>query len=90
MIENSKNAAQDSSRAQWLREEIAKKQVAISSAQREYKILLEQRQEEGYQHQTVGFGQSASYSPPPKGADMGSKNIEKLEAEMSEIKAMLN
>lgn len=50
MIENSKNAAQDSSRAQWLREEIAKKQVAISSAQREYKILLEQRQEEGYQH----------------------------------------
>lgn len=41
MIQSTKATANDSSRSHWLREEIAKKQVQISTAQREYKLLLE-------------------------------------------------
>lgn len=75
---------QETSRMQFLREEIAKKQVQISTVQREYRNLLEQRTELAI----MGPNQS---SPPPRsaGADQG-YNLNRLENEMSEIRSMLN
>lgn len=37
------NGKEESQRVGWLREELAKKQIEISSAQRQYKELLEQK-----------------------------------------------
>ena len=73
---------QETSRMQFLREEIAKKQVQISTVQREYRSLLEQRTE------LAMMGPSTlQSSPPPRaaGADQMS-NIGRLENEMAEIR----
>ena len=69
----------ESQRVGWLREELAKKAVEISNAQRDYKQLLEQKFE-------------GVYSSPSKIAARGASdniNVHKLEHEMKQIKDML-
>lgn len=41
------STSEDTTRTKWLREEIAKKQAEIQSAQRQYKELIEHKFEEG-------------------------------------------
>ena len=72
----------ETSRMQFLREEIAKKQVQISSVQREYKSLLEQRTESILTNPLQG-------SPPPRSAAADAANLQKLEDEMREVKHLL-
>lgn len=79
-------ASTESSRMQFLREEIAKKQVQISTVQREYKSLLEQRTESVLNSSNA----HVQGSPPPRSAAADQANMHKLEEEMTEIKAMLN
>ena len=69
----------ESQRVGWLREELAKKQVDITSAQRQYKELLEQKFE-------------GTYSPSKQAArgPQESLNVLKLEQEMKQIKDILS
>ena len=83
---------QEAQRIQFLREEIAKKQVQISAVQREYRAALEERTENAISGASAlptsaAFQQS---SPPPRSAAADNHNMYRLEQEMNEIKAMLN
>ena len=73
-------ARDESQRVVWLREELAKKQVEVSNAQRQYKELLEQKFEGVYRSP----GKQAA-----RGASSDNMNILKLEHEMKQIKEML-
>lgn len=76
---NSQRAAggkEESQRVGWLREELAKKQLEIQGAQRQYKELLEQKLE-------ISPSKMAAKGPS---ADL---NVQKLEHEMKSIKEML-
>ena len=70
----------ESQRVVWLREELAKKQVEVSNAQRQYKELLEQKFEGVYRSP----GKQAA-----RGASSDNMNMLKLEHEMKQIKEML-
>jgi chromosome segregation ATPase len=79
---NSQKAAgskEESQRVGWLREELAKKQMEIQSAQRQYKELLEQKFEGAH----VSPSKTAARGPS---ADL---NVMKLEHDMKQIKEML-
>ena len=79
---NSNKAAgskEESQRVGWLREELAKKQMEIQSAQRQYKELLEQKFEGAH----VSPSKTAARGPS---ADL---NVMKLEHDMKQIKEML-
>ena len=83
---------QEAQRIQFLREEIAKKQVQISAVKREYRAALEERTENAISGASAlptsaAFQQS---SPPPRSAAADNHNMYRLEQEMNEIKAMLN
>lgn len=76
----------ESTRIQYLREEIAKKQVQISTAQRDYKNALETRTDS-----FLSGGHGGMHgSPAPKSAAADNANLIRLESEMGEIRAMLN
>lgn len=85
---------QEAQRIQFLREEIAKKQVQINAVQREYRAALEERTENairGAQQlppSIVGMAQQSS--PPPRSAAADQHNMYRLEQELTEIKTMLN
>ena len=88
---NSGTNQQEAQRIQFLREEIAKKQVQISAVQREYRSALEERTENaisGANALPVNIMQQSS--PPPRSAAANNHNIYRLEQEMNEIKSMLN
>lgn len=72
----------ETSRMQFLKEEINKKQIQISAAQREYKTLLEQR--------TDSILNPLQGSPPPRSAAADASNLQKLEQEMRAVKEMLS
>ena len=69
---------QESSKVQWLRDEIVKKNTQLSAANREYKQVLETRTE------NVISGQA------PRSAYADNTHINKLESEITDIKSMLN
>lgn len=69
---------QESSKVQWLRDEILKKNTQISAANREYKQMLETRTE------AVISGQA------PRSAHADTAHINRLESEISDIKSMLS
>lgn len=69
---------QESSKVQWLRDEIVKKNTQLSAANREYKQVLETRTE------NVISGQA------PRSAYADTTHINKLESEITDIKSMLN
>ena len=71
---------------EFLREEIAKKQVQISTVQREYRNLLEQRTEIAI----IGPNALQSSPPPRSAAADQQQNLNRLENEMAEIRTMLN
>ena len=62
---------------QWLRQEIDKKDAQISAANREYKAVLESRNE-------GAIGNSA-----PRSAAADTSHLNRLESELGEIKQML-
>lgn len=74
-------AVENDPRVQQLRDEIAKKNLQLSQAQREYKTLLE--------NPTAVSEVKAVYASSNARAGQESGQISKLESELSEIKALL-
>ena len=92
-VQQSSGSKQEAQRIQFLREEIAKKQVQISAVTREYRSALEERTEaviSGAPQATTTAAILHQASPPPRAAGADTANIMRLEQEMNEIKCMLN